>query len=675
MSKTISNLVEYLNKCRDEYYNHNNSIITDKQYDELFDSLKKLEEESGIILTNSPTHTVGYTALSNLEKVEHAYPLLSLDKTQSYDDVVKFCKDHKVLFMHKVDGLTCQLTYIDGKFVRAETRGDGYIGEDITHNAKTFIGVPDRIPFMGVVHITGEAIINRKDFIEINTKLNDMYKNPRNLASGSVRQLDSSICAKRKVRFIVWNANELTKMDSMLDGLEIAGAIGFTVVHNATLHNINKDSLETLFTNMKNHTQIDYIPIDGIVAMYDSISYGNSLGKTEHHFKNGLAFKFYDDSYETTLNNVEFTIGKTGVLTPTAVFDPVEIEGTTVTRASVHNISILKNLNLCIGDSIEVFKANLIIPNIRQNNTKHYNPSEYKKLIPKTCPYCDAPAEIRHNEESDVDTLFCTNTKCVGILTKKISAFVSKQAMNIDGLSEKTIEKFIKLGYLKSYSDIYALCNIRYTIENIDGFGKKSVESLMNSIEQSKTTTLERLLIALNIDNVGRGIAKDLSKFFNNNTNDIRAKIQNKNKLYQDLTAINGFGETLAKSVIEWFSDYDNIKEFDSLCHILTIESADQKVTSNILSGMNFVITGKLTQFKNRDELVKMITNFGGNVQSSVTSSTTYLINNDVESTSGKNKKAKELGIKIISENDFIKMTDVTIIQKTDNTISKRSLF
>jgi DNA ligase (NAD+) len=682
VTKVITDLVEYLNVCRDEYYNNNNSIITDKQYDDLFDRLEHLEKTTGIILTNSPTQNVGYEVKSELTKVEHAYPLLSLDKTQSYKDMLDFCKDNKMLFMYKVDGLTCQLTYKDGKLFRAETRGDGYIGEDITHNALTFIGVPKTIPYEGIIHITGEAVINRRDFIKVNESLDDVYKNPRNLASGSVRQLDSSICAKRKVRFIVWNANDLSTNDSMLDGLFRAQNAGFTIVHQYTLLSVKEEAqLETLFNNMKNHTKQDYIPIDGIVAMYDSISYGKSLGKTEHHFKNGLAFKFYNDSYETTLNTIEFTIGKTGVLTPTAVFDPVDIDGTTITRASVHNISILKQLNLCKDDVIEIYKANEIIPQIRLNKTKHILSNECMSMIPDKCPYCNSATTIITDYDSNVDRLFCTNRKCRGILLKKLSAFVSKDAMDIDGLSEKTLDKFIELGFINEYKDIYHLYEYKDKMYQLDGFGHKSVDTILDSIEQSKNTTLDRLLYAVNIDGIGKKVSKDLSKLFNNDyTKLLEFRLSSDRGMR--LLSINGFGSVLSSSFLDWLDH--NYSEFEELCSYMNFKNKEQN-QSNKLNNMIFVITGKLNRFANRDELVNLITFNGGAVTTSVSKETTYLINNDIDSNSSKNKKAKELGIKIISEDFLIDMLEAApasddsdmkpTIVKQDTKLKRKKLF
>lgn len=679
ITSTITELVEYLNTCRDEYYNNNKSLISDKQYDDLFDKLQDLENSTGIILSNSPTQSVGYTVRSKLPKVEHKEPLLSLDKCHTFSEVKKFCGDDCVLFMYKVDGLTCQLTYKDGELIRAETRGNGFVGEDITHNAVTFLGVPKTIPIKDEIRITGEACITRKDFAYLSSKLGDEYKNPRNLASGSVRQLDSNICAKRKVRFIVWNANDLSDDDSMFSGLQKAERFGFTTVHTVVPRGqLTETKIETIINNMVERNKTDYIPIDGIVIMFDSISYGKSLGCTSHHFRNGIAYKFYNDTYETTLTGIDFTIGKTGVLTPTAIFESVNIDGTDVSRASVHNISILQKFNLCIGDEIEVCKCNEIIPQVKVNNTKHDLLDAYKELVPTKCPCCGADTEIRRNDDSDTLNLYCTNKQCKGVLLKKLAAFVSRDAMNIDGLSEKTLSKFIDLGFVKAYSDIYTLCNIRNKIVCLDWFGDKSTDSLLDSIEKSKRVSLDRFILALNIDGIGKQSAKDLAKFFNYNINNIRDSISNTDNLFTKLQTIDGFGEIVARSVADWFSDSDNVTEFNTLCTIMTFEESTS--STNKLSGMNFVITGKLNTFANRDELVSIIEKNGGTVQSSVSSTTTYLINNDVNSTSSKNKKAKELGVKIISENEF--STIIGNTHKTENTetpkqnkIRKRGLF
>lgn len=679
--KTINELVEYLNVCRDEYYNHNNSIITDEQYDDLFDKLNQLENESGIILSNSPTQTVGYTVVSELQKVEHARPLLSLDKTKSYNDIYKFC-NNDTLFMHKLDGLTCCLTYENGELIRAETRGDGIIGEDITHNALTFIGVPRYISSKYKTIITGEAIINKKDFDYINSKLdvNDRYRNPRNLASGSVRQLDSSICSERKVRFIVWNANDLSDDGTMLSGLINAEKQGFNIVHCYRSSVCPKETdIEAIINNMRKRAINDYIPIDGIVVMYNNIKYGESLGKTSHHFKNGIAFKFYDEDYETIITDIKYTIGKTGVLTPVAEFEPVEIDGTIITKASVHNLSILKQLNLCVGDSVTIYKANEIIPQIRENKTKHNDEFVYKSTIYTKCPYCGEKTVYETSSEG-VTNLVCKNRYCDGILLKQLSSFVSKPAMNIDGLSEKTLEKFIHCGWIKCYSDIYTLIdNHKLDIIRMEGFGEKSVKSLETSIEKSVKTTLERLLIAINIDGIGKANAKQLSEYFDNDPNKLISEFTTRS--YIPFTEIDGFGEIMSQDINKWFRDKDNLNEFIKLVKILSFYNTEVK-SSEKLKDITFVITGSLTQWKNRDELISYITSNGGTVASSVSKSTNYLINNDSSSTTGKNKKAHELNIPIITEQEFMDMfmseTDYGLVEekpKEEPKSSRKKLF
>lgn len=677
-STKITNLVNFLNVCRQEYYNNNNSPISDEEYDKYFDELKQLEEQTGIILSNSPTQQVGYTVMSSLPEVEHKEPLLSLDKTKTYEGVITFCKSNPVLFMHKLDGLTVQITYEDGKLVRAETRGDGFKGEDITHNIRTVGNVPITIKHRGTIRVTGEVIVRKDNFDRINSKLTDeeKYKSPRNFASGSLRQLDNSICAKRCLEFIVWNANDLAEDNTMLSGLLNAVNEGFTIVHTVE-RNIAPETtqLENLFDNMRTNAINNNIPIDGIVIMFNNISYGKSLGRTSHHFRNGLAFKFYDEGYTTVIRNIEYTIGKTGVLTPTAVFDPVDMDGVTVTRASVHNISILEQLNIAIGDEVEVYRANDVIPQIRKNNTKHNNGLAYYSTVPDRCPYCGEQTGIAKSEDSGVKTLVCTNSECNGVLLKRFSSFVSRNAMDIEGLSDKTLEKFIALGYLKKYSDIYEELPKHWAeISKLDGFGEKSVTLLQNSIEKSKSTTFDRFIMSLNIDGIGSQNAKELAKQFENNIQKFR-DIFNINNVYAEntLSRIRGFGNVLVDSIVSWFADKDNITEFDKLCNILKFNTTVQNA-GTALQNMKFVITGLLTHFPNRESLVQSITSNGGTVQSGVNKETNYLINNDINSTSSKNKKAKDLNIPIITEEQFLTMLKGTVpVQEVKP--KKKSLF
>lgn len=657
-SKKINELVEYLNTCRDEYYNNNRSLISDKEYDDLFDKLKLLEDESGIILSNSPTQSVGYQTVEGLEKVEHDRPMLSLDKTKSYRDVIKFCDDKDTIFMHKMDGLTLCITYDNGSLKRIETRGDGITGEDITHNAKSILGVPQTIKHDGIVHVYGEAIITQKDFEYLNAKLpeDEKYATARNLASGSVRQYDSTICRNRKVRFICWNANDLSKDGTMTSGLDEADKCGFITVfrrERMSLPNMVDKELEKMFNNMRLRADKASYPIDGIVIMFNNIEYGESLGRTGHHFRNGLAFKFYDDTYETKLRDIEYTIGKTGVLTPVAVFDPVNIDGTSVTRASLANRSILKQTlkTPFIGQTIFVSKRNQVIPKVESCDEDQEFIQENEIKYPRQCPYCGEKTSIYHNY-TGVENLICKNIKCKGVLLKKLSAFVSKQAMDIDGLSEKTLEKFIELGWITTYSDIYNLKDHSLELSRLDGFGDKSVSALLESIENSKNTTLSKLFIALNIDNIGKQNAVELEKAF---CCDPQKVLNTDTNIYNILNNINGFGEVMVDSVVKWLHNEEEMQEYQKLISILNFKKKEE-VKTTTLNNLKFVITGSLKTYKNRDELVSTIESNGGKVQSSVSKETSYLINNDVTSNSGKNKKAKELNIPIISEEDFNRM-------------------
>ena len=658
VAKTITELVSYLNKCRDAYYNASRPIISDAEYDKLFDELEKLEKESGIILSNSPTQTVGYPVVSSLPKVKHKYPLLSLEKTKTADGISKFCASGGTLFMHKLDGLTCQLTYADGRLVRAETRGDGFEGEVITHNTGSISGIPLTIPYTGEILITGEAIIKDDDFMAVNDTLEeqDKFANSRNLVSGSVRQFDSIICKERRVTFIVWNANDISEDGTMANGLDNADKCGFLTVHRAFITGSRtKEQYETICNNMRARAKTDNIPIDGIVLMYNSISYGKSLGSTSHHPRNGIAYKFYDNDYVTTVTDIEYTIGKSGVLTPTAVFNPVDMEGVTVTRASVHNLSILEGLNLCIGDTVDVYRSNDVIPQIRKNRITHADSTEYTKSIPNTCPYCGA--ETKTVQQYDSKVLMCTNAACSGKLLKKFSAFVSKGAMDIDGLSEKTLSKFIEASFITTYSDIYSLIEKHgAAIMAMDGFGERSVSALDAAIKKSANTTLAKVLMALSIPGVGKQVGIQLADYFNNSAEAITELLDNASDslIITRLSSISGFGEVMATAFVKWFRVSENRAEFDSLINCINIEDTKKaEPTGSTLSGMNFVITGSLNTYTNRNALVAVIEQNGGNVQSGVTAATTYLINNDINSSSSKNKKAKQLGIQIITEEQF----------------------
>lgn len=642
--KRLKELTEQLNHYRDSYYNNSESLISDKQYDDLFDELQNLEEETGIVMSNSPTKTVGYEVKSKLEKVKHSHPMLSLDKTKSTDDLVKFSNGMDCIISLKLDGLTVLNTYNNGVLCQAETRGNGEEGEIITHNAKVFDNLPLNIPYDSKFEIEGEAIITQSDFEKIN--INGEYKNCRNLASGSVRQLDSNVTKNRHVRFIAWKIP--FGITTYSYAFELAAKWGFEVVPYVK-YNSQTDNIEEKIEELKTIAKEKSLPIDGLVITYDNIEYGKSLGMTGHHPKHSLAFKFYDDIYPTKLLDVEFTMGKTGVLTPTAVFEPVEIDGSTVERASLHNLSIMKELGITHkGQTVNVYKANQIIPQLDSVEPDDIEITEDNMIIPvEMCPVCGADIEILKDNDSEV--LMCTNPNCKGKLLGKLSHFASKNAINIDGLSENTLQKFIELGWATSFIDIYHLSEHKSEMYKLDGFGKKSVDKLLEAIENSRKTTLDRFIYSLSIPLIGRSASKDIAKFFNDDYEEF--------KLYGitiNYTQIDGFGDSTNYSIHTWL--HNNQYMMDSLAKEFIFKKEKNNSSGVDLSGKTFVITGSLNRYKNRDELISIIESKGGKISGSVSTKTSYLINNDTKSNSSKNKKAKELGITIISEEDFIKM-------------------
>lgn len=653
--KRIKELTHQLNQYRDSYYNDSVSEISDHEYDDLFDELKKLEEETNIVMTNSPTHTVGYEVKSKLEKVKHSHPMLSLDKTKSVDDLKKFAGDKNCLLMCKMDGLTVLLTYENGELIQAETRGNGEEGEIITHNARVFENIPAHIDYTGHLEVEGEAIITYGDFEIINSKLleNEKYKNTRNLVSGSVRQLDSNIAAQRHIKFITWkvpNIEDKIKSDnSILFRLNYIKDLGFDIVpfYSYTNCSSDKENINNMIISLQDRAKyLDY-PIDGLVVTYDDISYGESLGTTGHHPKHSLAYKFYDDIYPTRLLDVEFTMGKTGVLTPTAVFEPVEIDGTMVERASLHNISIMKSLGIVSKyQEIGVYKANMIIPQIEYAEKMNCVSVKESICIPGVCPVCGWNTE--RLKDNDTEILVCTNPNCKGKLLGKLSHFVSKNAINIDGLSEQTLQKFIDLGWLNSFREIYYLSEHKEEMCKLDGFGKKSVDKLLESIEKSRNTTLDRFIYGLCIPLIGRTASKDIANNFNYDYEQFR-----KYGIVTHYKGIDGFGDSMNDSIHDYLRKNHMMVEMlaDEFTFIVN-EKSENKVN---LSNKTFVITGSLN-YKNRDELVSIIEQLGGKVSGSVSAKTNYLINNDTESNSSKNKKAKELGIPIMSESEFVQM-------------------
>ena len=649
--KRIKELVENLNIYRNAYYNNSESQISDYEYDNLFDELKQLEDETGVIMSNSPTHTVGYEVKSKLEKVKHSHPMLSLDKTKNVNDLVKFAGDKDCLLSLKMDGLTVLLTYDKGELIQAESRGNGEIGELITHNAKVFTNIPLNIKYKGRLEVEGEAIITYLDFEKINSKLSetDKYKNPRNLASGSVRQLDSNIAAQRHIKFIAWKVpkieDEIKSDDSFLFRLQFVKNLGFDIVPLFTYTNksSDKENIEKIIESLKNKASEQGFPIDGLVMVYDSISYGESLGMTGHHPRHSIAFKFFEDEEETTLIDIGWQVGKTGVITPVAYFKSVELAGTTVEKASLHNISIIEKLKLGIGDKITVYKSNEIIPQIRNNLTRSNT-----WTFPGECPVCGGITKIV--KENDSKVLMCDNPNCKGKLLGKLTNFVSKNAANIDGLSEQTLEKLIELGWLNSFKDIYRLSEHKDEMSKLDGFGKRSVEKLLDAIEKSRSITVDRFIYALCIPLIGRSASKTIAKYFNY---DFKEWYQIGISQPFRYTLLDDFGETMQNSIHNFAVNMDMIAD---LADEFTFEKVEEKSSGVDLSGKTFVITGSLTHYKNRDELVSVIEGLGGKVSGSVSAKTSYLINIDVASTSGKNKKAKDLGIPIISEEDFLKM-------------------
>ena len=654
--KRIKELTQKLNQYRDSYYNDSVSEISDHEYDELFDELKQLEEETNIVMANSPTHTVGYEVKSKLEKVKHSHPMLSLDKTKSVDDLKKFVGDKNCLLMCKMDGLTVLLTYENGELIQAETRGNGEEGEIITHNAKVFENIPLHIDYTGHMEIEGEAIITYNDFDKINSKLseNEKYKNTRNLVSGSVRQLDSNIAAQRHIKFITWkvpNIEDKIKSDnSILFRLNYIKDLGFDIVpfYSYTNCSSDKENINNMIISLHDRAKYLGYPIDGLVVTYDDISYGESLGTTGHHPKHSLAYKFYDDIYPTRLLDVEYTMGKTGVLTPTAVFEPVEIDGTMVERASLHNISIMKSLGIVSKyQEIGVYKANMIIPQIEYAEKMNCVSVKESICIPGVCPVCGWNTE--RLKDNDTEILVCTNPNCKGKLLGKLSHFVSKNAINIDGLSEQTLQKFINLGWLNSFRDIYYLSDHKEEMYKLDGFGKKLVGKLLESIEKSRNTTLDRFIYGLCIPLIGRTASKEIAKFFNYDYEKFRT-----DGIVTHYSQIDGFGDNMNQSLHDYLRE--NHMKISTLADEFIFETKSESSNNADLSNKTFVITGSLNHYKNRDELVNIIEQLGGKVSGSVSSKTNYLINNDVTSTSGKNKKAKDLGILIVSENQFVQM-------------------
>jgi DNA ligase (NAD+) len=642
----IKELVELLNKAGKSYYSEGRELMSNYEYDALYDELGMLEKETGYILSNSPTVNVGYEVLSELPKERHESPMLSLDKTKSPEALAEWLGSQKGLLSWKLDGLTIVLTYDNGQLQKAVTRGNGEVGEIITNNARVFKNVPVTIPFKGKLVLRGEAIITYSDFERINEQIPEAdakYKNPRNLCSGSVRQLNNEITAQRNVHFFAFtlvSAQDVDFDNSRQRQFEWLKDQGFSVVEYKI---VTKDTiLDTIEWFEKTIVTNDF-PSDGLVILYDDIAYGDSLGRTAKFPRNAMAFKWTDETAETTLREIEWSASRTGLINPVAVFDPVELEGTQVSRASVHNISIVESLKLGIGDRIKVFKANMIIPQIAENLTQSGNLE-----IPEVCPVCGGKTQIK--QVNDVKTLYCINEDCQAKHVKSFAHFVSRDALNIDGLSEATLEKFIQHGFLKNFCDLYHLEKFRDEIIALDGFGEKSYENLLTSVENSRNTTLPKFIYGLGIANVGLSNAKMIVQALGN---DIE-KIIHAGR--QELEKIDGVGAVIADTFASYFENEKNKEEFYKLLQEMHIEKAQDNQNNQILTGKVFVITGSLEHFENRNQLKERIEQLGGRVTGSVTGKTSYLINNDSHSTSSKNKTAAKLGVPVITENEFLEM-------------------
>ena len=643
-AEQIKELVQKLNEAAKAYYQEDREIMSNREYDALYDQLEKMEKETGIVLADSPTVNVGYEAVDVLPKETHESPMLSLDKTKDRDVLRAFIGTHPTLLSWKMDGLTIVLTYENGELLKAVTRGNGTVGEVITNNAKVFKNIPLKIAYRGRLVLRGEAIITYSDFEKINDTIEDVdakYKNPRNLCSGSVRQLNNQITAERNVRFYAFalvSAQDVDMHNSRKYQMEWLRRQGFEVVEYRMVTGENLDEAMDYFAHA---IEKNDFPSDGLVALYDDIAYGESLGSTAKFPRNAFAFKWADEVRETTLREIEWSPSRTGLINPVAVFDPVELEGTTVSRASVHNVSIVKDLQLGIGDTIQVYKANMIIPQIAENLTRSSNLE-----IPEICPACGQEARVIR--ENDVEALYCMNPDCAAKKIKAFTLFVSRDAMNIDGLSEMTLEKFIDKGFIKEYADLFRLNRYKEEIVGMEGMGVKSYENLMDSVQKARHTTLSRVIYSLGIPNIGLANAKMLCKEYNDDGTKLRKATA------EELSQIPGIGGVIGASVEAYFKNEEHNRWLDDLLGELDLYKETVDESQQNLSGKVFVITGSLEQFDNRAALKDFIETKGGKVTGSVTSKTDYLINNDVMSNSSKNKKAKELGVEIISEQDFI---------------------
>ncbi len=639
-------LVETLNKAAKAYYQDASEIMSNYEYDALYEELEKLEKETGITLSNSPTVRVGYEVLSELPKERHEKPMLSLDKTKEISRLKEFLGAKKAVISWKLDGLTIVLTYRDGSLYKAVTRGNGEIGEVITNNAKVFCNIPLQIAHKGELILRGEAVIGYRDFEKINEEIEDVdakYKNPRNLCSGSVRQLNNEITAKRNVRFYAFSLVKADGVDfanSRMEQFSWLERQGFEVVEH---YLTDASDIEEKVAFFEKKIEKNDIPSDGLVLVYEDIAYGESLGTTAKFPRDSFAFKWADEIRQTVLKEIEWSPSRTGLINPVAIFEPVELEGTTVSRASVHNLSIMEELELGIGDTIEVYKANMIIPQIADNLTRSGMVS-----VPDVCPVCQGQTEVRR--VANAKALYCTNPQCQAKHVKSFTLFVSRDALGIDGLSEATLEKFISKGFIKEFADIFHLELHEDEIKPMEGFGEKSYQNLIDSIEKARVTTLPKVLYGLGISNIGLANAKIICREFEYDAEKLVRVTR------EELDAIAGIGDVIAKSYTDYFGDKEHVEQFERLLNELRIQKEDISEEEQTWKGINFVVTGSLEHFANRNELKELIEKKGGKVTGTVTKKTNYLINNDTESSSSKNKKARELEIPIISEETFLEM-------------------
>lgn len=644
----MKELSETLRAASKAYYQNDAEIMSNLEYDRLYDELTELEQETGIVLAGSPTVTVGYESLEQLPKERHEEPMLSLDKTKSVPELAEFAGSHEVLISWKLDGLTVVLTYQGGELVKAVTRGNGEVGEVITNNARVFQNIPLHIAYQGELILRGEAIITYSEFEKINAEIEDVdvrYKNPRNLCSGSVRQLNNEITAGRRVRFYAFalvRAEGVEFENLRSNQFAWLERQGFETVEYQRVH---AEEVADCVAEFERKIQHYDIPSDGLVVTYNDIAYGRSLGRTAKFPRDSIAFKWQDETRETTLKEIEWSPSRTGLINPVAIFEPVELEGTTVSRASVHNLSIMKALKLGIGDTITVYKANMIIPQIAENLTGSGNVP-----VPDTCPACGKATVIKRI--NDVETLYCPNERCSAKRIKLFALFVSRDAMNIEGLSEATLEKFIARGYIHTFVDLFHLNQFRDEIVEMEGFGEKSYLNLMESVERARVTTLPRVVYALGIPNIGVANAKLLCKFFDYDFARLRLASE------EEIASIDGIGAVIASSVTGYFADEANAAAIDALLPELRLETPEAVEGGSVLAGKTFVITGSVEHFTNRSELKAFIEERGGKVTGSVTKKTDYLINNDTASNSSKNKKARELNIPVLSETDFLKLSE-----------------